>query len=113
MQQCHDNRSERSARLRRSTSLSRSKARLTSGENRLEFFWELVWAIFGGAQAEIYEHVEGHRNDSATILDMALTSLRFDAGLLRNILTRGRAQRLVIEAFEPEELEAYRFLFLR
>ena len=32
----------------------------------------------------IYEHVEGHRNDSATILDLALTSLRFDAGLSRS-----------------------------
>ena len=36
---------------------------------------------------EICEHVEGHGNDSATILDLALTSLRFDAGLLRNIST--------------------------
>ena len=61
------------------------------------------WAgrLFGGALAEIFEHVEGHRNDSATILYQALTSLRFDAGLLSNIskelchllilLTRGRA----------------------
>ena len=32
--------------------------------------------FFGGALAEIYEHVEGHGNDSATILDLALTSLR-------------------------------------
>ena len=36
----------------------------------------------GGALAEIYEHVEGHRNDSTTILDLTLSSLRFDAGLL-------------------------------
>ena len=36
--QCHCNRSKGSARLRRSTSLSRSKARTTSGENGLEFF---------------------------------------------------------------------------
>ena len=43
--------------------------------------------FFGGALAEIYEHVEGHRNDSATIPDLALTSLTFDAGLLRNIST--------------------------
>ena len=79
--------------------------------------------FFGGALAEIYEHVEGHRNDSASILHLALTSLRFDAGLLRNIstelyhvlimLTRGRAQRLVLNAAEPEELEAYRFLLRR
>ena len=56
--------------------------------------------FFGGALSEIYEHVVGHRNDSASILDLALTSLRFDAGFLRNLstvlhhvlimLTRGR-----------------------
>ena len=38
VQQCHFNRSKESARLRRSTSLSRSKARTTSGESGLEFF---------------------------------------------------------------------------
>ena len=52
-----------------------------------------------------------------------LTSLRFDAGLIRNIstelnhvlimLTRGRAQRLVLKAKEPEGLEAYRILLWR
>ena len=78
---------------------------------------------FGGALAEIYEHIEGHRNDTASILDLALTSLRFGAGLLRNIstklhhvlimLTRGRAQRLVLKAAEPEVLEAYRLLLQR
>ena len=51
------------------TSLSRSKARTTSGENGLEFFAVGLDDFFGGALAEIYEHVEGHRNDSATILD--------------------------------------------
>ena len=79
--------------------------------------------FFGVALAEVFEHVEGYRNDSATILDLALTSLRFDAGLLRNIptelhhvlimLTRGRAQRLVLKAAEPEGLEAYRLLLRR
>ena len=79
--------------------------------------------FFGVALAEIYEHVERHRNDSATILDLALTSLRFDAGLLRNIstelhhllnmLTRGRAQRLVLKAAEAEGFEAYRILLRR
>ena len=49
--------------------------------------------------------------------------MRFDAGLLRNIstelyhmlimLTRGRAQRLVLKAKEPERLEAYRLLLRR
>ena len=79
--------------------------------------------VFGGALAEIYEHVEGHRNDSATIVDLALTSLRFGAGLLRNIstelchvlimLTRGRAPRWVLKAAEPEGLEANRSLLQR
>ena len=79
--------------------------------------------FFGGALAKIYEHVEGNRNDSATILDLALMSLRFDAGVLRNIsielyhalimLTRRRAQRLVLKAAELEGLEAYRLLFRR
>ena len=36
--QCHYNRSSGSARLRRSISLSRSKARMTCGESVLEFF---------------------------------------------------------------------------
>ena len=121
--QCHYNRSKGSARLRRSTSLSRSKARTTSGENGLEFFRSWSGRFFGVALAEVFEHVEGYRNDSATILDLALTSLRFDAGLLRNIptelhhvlimLTRGRAQRLVLKAAEPEGLEAYRLLLRR
>ena len=76
-------------------------------------FSHMVWTIFGGALPETYKHVDGHRNDSATILDLALTSLRFDAGLLRNtstelyqvliMLTRGRAQRLVLKAADPEE----------
>ena len=35
--------------------------------------------FFGVALAEIYEHIEAHRIDSATIIDLALTSLRFDA----------------------------------
>ena len=55
--------------------------------------------------------------------DLALTSLGFDAGLVRNIskelyhvlimLTRGRAQRLVLKAAEPEGLEAHRLLLPR
>ena len=79
--------------------------------------------FFGGALAETYEHVQGHRNDSTTILDLTLSSLRFDAVLLRNIsselhhvmimLMRGRAQRLVLKAAEPEALEAYRLLLRR
>ena len=86
-------------------------------------FSQLIWTVFGGALADICEHVEGHCNDSATILDPALTSLRFDAGLARNfstelyvvliMLTRGRAQLLVLEEAEPEGLEAYRLLLRR
>ena len=47
----------------------------------------MVWTIFGGALAEIYDHIEVHRNDSATFQDMTLTSWRFGAGLIRNIST--------------------------
>ena len=82
-----------------------------------QFVWTIFWLSVG---SHLRTRVEGHRNDSATIHDLALTSLRFDAGLLRNIstelyhvlimLTRGRAQRLVLKAAEPEELEAYRLL---
>ena len=61
--------SKGSAHLCRSTSLSRSKARTTSGETGL-YFSQLVWTVLGGALAEIYEHVEGHCDDSATILDL-------------------------------------------
>ena len=34
--------------------------------------------VFGVALTGIYEHVDGHRDDPATILDLALTSLRTD-----------------------------------
>ena len=55
--------------------------------------------------------------------DLARTSLRFVTGFLRNnatelyhvliMLTRGRAQRLVLKASDPEGHEAYRFLLWR
>ena len=98
------------------------------GEDEKWREWDRVfrgWSgrFFGGALAEIDEHREGHCNDSATILDLALASLRFHARLLRNIcrelyhvlimLTRGRAQRLVLKAPESEGLEAYRLLLRR
>ena len=121
--ECHYNRSKGSARLRRSTSHSHSKCQPDpfEGEDDMWREWAQVfrsWSgrFFGGALSEIYEHVDGHRHDSAFMLDLALTSLMFDAGLLRNIsaelhrvlimLTRGRAQRLVLKSVEPEELEA-------
>ena len=79
--------------------------------------------FFGGAIKEVCEHVERHRNEPATIKDLALTTPRFEIGLVGNIstelyhvlimLTRGRAQRLVLKAAEPEGLEAYRFLLRR
>ena len=78
--------------------------------------------FFGGALAEVYEPVEAHWNESATINDLALTSLRLDNCLVRNIatelyhvlimLTRG-AQRVVLKAPESEALEAYRLVFQR
>ena len=43
--------------------------------------------FFGGPLTKFYGHVEGHRNDSATIIDLALTTLRFDSVLVRNIST--------------------------
>ena len=77
---------------------------------------------FGAASAEVDEHVEGRQNEPATINVLALTSLKFETGLVRNIsaefyyvlimLTTGRAQRLVIKAAEPG-LEAHRLLFRR
>ena len=109
---CHYNK-KGSARLRRSTSHSRSKASTTSGENGLAFFAVGLDDFFGDALAAIYEHVE----DTATIQQPSWTWRWFDSGLLRNtstelyhvlvILTRGRAQRLVLKAAEPEGLEAY------
>ena len=73
--------------------LVRSKAGVKfEGEDDKWREWARVfrsWSgrFFGGALAEIHQHVEGHRNDSATILDLALMSLRFAAGLLRNSST--------------------------
>ena len=76
--------------------------------------------IFRGALAEV---VEGHRNEPATINDRALTTVRIDTGLVCNtcteqyhvliMLTRGRAQWLVLKAAELEALDAYRVLLRR
>ena len=69
--------------------------------------------LVGGVLEEICEHVEVQRNDSATIIDLALKTLRFDSGLVRSMstelyhilimLARGRAQRLVLKAAELEQ----------
>ena len=109
--------SKGSARIRRSTSLSRSKARTTSGENGLEFFRS--WS--GRFLLVRWQKSPNTLRDTATIQQPSWTwrsRLRFDAGLLRNISTelyhvlimwtRGRAQRLELKAAEPEGLEAYR-----
>ena len=47
------------------------------GEDEKWREWARVWTIFCGALEEIHENVEGHRNDSATIL----SSLRFLRGV--------------------------------
>ena len=39
---------------------------------------QLAWTMFGGALGEIYDHVEGHRIDSATVIVLAFTTLMFD-----------------------------------
>ena len=46
-----------------------------------------VGSSVAGALPEIYEHVEGHQNESAIIIDLALTTLRFDTELVRNMST--------------------------
>ena len=70
-----------------------------------------------------YEHVEGHRNEPATNNDLALTALRLETELARNIstelhhvlimLTTGPAQQLVLKAAQQEGLEACRLLVQR
>ena len=76
-------------------------------------FSQLVWTNLSVVRwQKSTKTLKGHRNDSLAILDLTLTSLRFDAGLLRIIptelyhvlimLTRGRAQRLVLKAADPE-----------
>ena len=76
--------------------------------------------FFGGALAEVCEHVEVHQNESPTVNHKALSLLTVH---VRNIatelyhvlimLTRGRAQRLVLKASKLEVLAAIRFLFQR
>ena len=40
--------------------------------------------LVGGALAEVYEHVEGHRSESATINDLAIIAPRCETELVRN-----------------------------
>ena len=111
--QCHYS-GKGSARLRRSTSFSRVKVRTTSGKNGIDLSTVGLFFFFGGTLADIYEPVEGHRDDSATTPDLTLSSLRLTTSPQCFImLTRGRAQRFVLKAAEPEGLEACRLLFRR
>ena len=73
--------------------------------------------------AEIYEHLESHRNEPATTDDLELVLLKMTRELsatsqlkcitLSIMLTRGRAKRLVLKAAEPEVLGAHRLLTRR
>ena len=76
-----------------------------------------------GELGVVYEHVESKRNEPAGIsdLDLSLVSGREDklramASELYHVLvmlTRGRAQKLVLKAREPEGFEACRLLLRR
>ena len=76
-----------------------------------------------GALADIFQYLESHRNDPATMSDLELALLKCGAGFGRNVviapyhvlimLTRGRTRPLVLKAAELEGLESYRFLIWR
>ena len=74
---------KRSARSRRSTSLSRSTLRTKSGENGRECFAVGRDDSLVVHWQKVYEHVQAPRSESAN--DLALTALRFASGLVRNI----------------------------
>ena len=71
----------------------------------------------------MYEHVESNRNEPAGISDLPLSlvsgmeeKLRAMASELYHVLvmlTRGRAQKLVLKAGEPQGIAAYRLLLRR
>ena len=80
--------------------------------------------FYDGRMAEIYDHIDAHRKDSANISELELaTAGDFEDGLVRVMaselyhvlvmLMRGRAQKLVLKAGEPEGLEAFRLLLKR
>ena len=68
----------------------------------------------------VYDHIESNRNEPAGISDLPLSlvsgieeKLRAMASELYHVLvmlTRGRSQKLVLKAGEPEGFEAYRLL---
>ena len=76
--------------------------------------------FYDGELGVVYEHVESKRNEPAGISDLPLSlvsgreeKLRAMASELYHVLvmlTRGRAQKLVLKAGEPEGFEAYRLL---
>ena len=41
----------------------------------------------GGTLTEVYDHVDGHWSESATINDLAVSAPRCETGLVRNIAT--------------------------
>ena len=94
---------------------------MTSGKNGLEFFAVGLDDLLVARWQRSTISFRVTRIDSAAIQDLTLTSLRFDARLIRNIstqlyyvlimLTRGRAQRLVLIAKELEGWERIDFFF--
>ena len=79
--------------------------------------------FYDGELGVVYEHIESKRNESAGISDLRLSlvsgreeKLRAMASEFYHVLvmlTRGRAQKLVLKAGEPEGFEAYRLLLRR
>ena len=72
---------QRICRLRRSTTLQPFESEDDKWGEWARVFRSWSGRLLGGAMADICEHVEGHRNDSATIPDLALTSLKFGCGI--------------------------------
>ena len=78
--------------------------------------------FYEGKLAEVYDHIDAHRNDAALISDLEI-SMAYDTDVVRIMatelyhvlimLTRGKAQKLVLKAGEREGLEAFRLLLRR
>ena len=77
--------------------------------------------FYDGELGIVYDHIESNRNEPAGISDLPLSlvsgieeKLRAMASELYLVmLTRGRSQKLVLKAGEPEGFEAYRLLLRR
>ena len=117
VQQFHHNRTRGSAPLRQSISLS-----FFEGDDDMRRERARVFRSWSGLFVVRWHKTTNTLKDTVTIQQPSLTwrsrHLRFDAGLIRNsstelyhvliMSTRGRAQRLVLKAAEPEERDAYR-----